>query len=214
MDYKANADFTKYLSLTGTLKVKDSQGTMSGAFNQSHDKYFKYISDGRILCYWSKPPTNYDHKPDYAIFTRNIKQVIPNFRKKPLHWFLDCEYAQDLHLKTDNQTETTTWVASMNFWKNYWEHKPREDWELLDVGSIIDSEVMLVIMTDIEKQFSENYRKDFDYTRVLNLKKIGKSLERISADIIEKRTIFGFIKKSSAQQIEVDLDGGKFLPVK
>ena len=164
MDYKANADFTKYLSLTGTLKVKDSQGTMSGAFNQSHDKYFKYISDGRILCYWSKPPTNYDHKPDYAIFTRNIKQVIPNFRKKPLHWFLDCEYAQDLHLKTDNQTETTTWVASMNFWKNYWEHKPREDWELLDVGSIIDSEVMLVIMTDIEKQFSENYQDQNDKT--------------------------------------------------
>ena len=187
----------------GILKIKRTN-SVKAFFDASYERYHMFCAGGRIFCRFEDKPTSYSQKPEWAIFTRNIDSIEENYEGKETHFFIHYEASKDLHMKTDSLAETKKFVGALNFFRNYYKALPPEPYEFSIKGKEITPHCLIIIMKELESTFNTDYSKRFDYTHILNTKKIKKYYDRVGAATLKNRAIHSMIKKCSAEQVDED----------
>lgn len=112
-----------------------------------------------------------------------------------------------MHLKCDEIKEKNAWIEAINLLIELYQGKKIFDWDddRRSHQDKIDVRVLHLIMDEHEDYFMGEIRKKQDYSKVLKAKKLKNSLDLISRKIFDNHVVMGFVKKTSGQQIDVDV---------
>ena len=208
MDYEDQSQFLKYINLQGFVRVSHKKQSSTNILRNSSSiqYYLMYLNEGRVMSLWNAEPTNWDQKPCWLAFTREVTGVL--LSPDNTSWTVEVNLSEDSdevqEFLTENIENNINWVDSINFFSNYWNSKPPEPYE--ESGShehsTIRPEVMLEIMVEIEKKFETEYYKFFNYEKLLVFKQLKNDLQLIDKNILEKRVVFSYIKKYSTKLLD------------
>lgn len=140
------------------------------------------------------------------IFISDIKEVVDNYGGKKGHFLLKLE-KEEVHLKCDENKDKNSWVEAINLLIELYQGKKIFDWDddRKSHQDKIDVRVLHQIMDEHEEHFRDEILKKQDYSKVLKAKKLKNSLDLISRKIYDNHVVMGFVKKTSGQQIDVDV---------
>lgn len=185
----------KVIKMEGWWKKKNLKKGL--LFNIGHQRYFKLLKKGRMLCYWTELPLGKSLKdikrPHWICFTRNILELYTEYDKKSNHFYIAMpDNIKDLHIKIDDQEQYYQWVRALMFAKEYYKKVPRKSWEIHDDGKDINNIINTVVVAELEKEFGYEAQDRFNYFKDIHkLKKLDKYFERIGLHILANRMAEG-----------------------
>ena len=110
------------------LAYEKLKGKLKG---DSKEKYFKFCSKGEFLCYWKYDPNDIRDltrskldNPEWVIFTRDIKDVKPNYKSDSKRILLELsENMDDVKITCGSGGEAIEWINALRYFKHHYNKK-------------------------------------------------------------------------------------------